>query len=100
MRLLLVILILIAGCAVQPPSDRRAADCVAMTFAYRNITRDARGPVRVTLDDRTDDYRDLGVYEVTPGGLKTLGAFRVWNDRRMTFYNPATGMYEPAGFCD
>lgn len=100
MRLLLVILILIAGCAVQPPPDQRAADCVAMTFAYRNITREARGPVRVTLDDQTDDYRDLGVYEITPDGLKFLGAFRIWNDRRMEFTDPATGIRQPAGWCD
>ena len=100
MRLLLICLTVVGGCIATPPTDQRAADCVAMTFVYRNITRDAQGPVRVTLDDLTDDYRDLGVYELTSNGLQSLGTFRVWNDRRMTFYNPATGTYEPAGFCD
>lgn len=97
---MLVLLGLITGCAMQPVTDEGAAECVTLTFAYRNITRDARGPVRVTLDDQTDDYRDLGVYEVTSGGLQPLGRFRVWRDRRIEFYNPVVGIYEPTGYCD
>ena len=100
MRLLLASLMVISGCVVKPPTDQRAADCVAMTFAYRNITRDVRGSVRITLDDQTDDYRDLGVYEVGTNGLRPLGLFRIWNNRRMEFSDPATGAWEPAGWCD
>ena len=100
MRLLMVGLLLMGGCvAAKPPSDERAAGCVSMTFAYRNITRDAAGPVLVRLDDRTDAYRDLGVYEQGPQGGRLLGRFRIWNDRRMEFADPATGAWEPAGWC-
>lgn len=100
MRFLMACLIFSCGCVAKPPTDERAAGCVAMTFAYRNITRDVRGSVRITLDDQTDDYRDLGVYEVGTNGLRPLGLFRIWNNRRMEFSEAPSGQWEAVGVCD
>ena len=46
------------------------------------------------------DASVLGVYEGGTNGLRPLGLFRIWNNRRMEFSDPATGAWEPAGWCD
>ncbi len=98
--LFMAITIALGGCMGGRVTQVRAVECLKMSFAYRNLERDAGGPVEVQARRDPEERILLNMVAHRPGGQVMVGRFRVELDGRMFQYQDDGGRWMWITTCD
>lgn len=97
----LMVGMLVVGCVGQPKlTQHRAVECLKMSLAYRNLEREAGGPVALAVKRDEDNRVQVIMLGHGPTARKTLGRFRVDPDRRIFQYDEESGQWKWITTCD